>query len=198
MKSTLGLALGVLVACSPMLSGAQVVGEIRAFSFGADTNAGRALRANGWREATGQPVVIAQCRQLYDAIGHSWGTRDRNNEFNLPDLRGVFLRGVDPLAVVDKDAPSRGRPNNASDGGATGGRVGSYQADALSGKHGFTKMQVAGIDRGNELAVMQQRGGPADAARFANEASDVRPVNVAVAYWVFSGRRCLVAEPPTR
>lgn len=177
---------------------AQIIGEIRAFAFAPDSGAGKKLRTEGWREAKGQPVVIIQCKPLFNAIQHAWGTRDKNNEFNLPDLRGMFLRGLDTSAINDKDAKARIRPGNAHDGGETGAKVGSFQPDAMSAKHGFVIMQVAGNSASQDIAVMQQRPGQTPAAKFANEAGDVRPMNVAVSYWIFAGKGCVVNEPATR
>jgi microcystin-dependent protein len=44
---------------------------------------------------------------LYDAIGTSFGAGSGANLFKVPDLRGQFLRGLDPSGTVDPDGASR-------------------------------------------------------------------------------------------
>lgn len=75
---------------------------------------------------------------LFDAIGTSWGG-DANPNFNLPDLRGVFLRGVNLTrmdAYGDPDSTSTHR-KNIFNGGNEGNKVGSFQGDEFdSHNHG--------------------------------------------------------------
>ena len=83
----------------------------------------------GWLLCDGREVSRSEYVNLYDAIGVSWGTGNGSTTFNLPDLRGMFLRGVSGDSGNDEDAESRGllREN----GGNTGNNVGSYQGDAI-------------------------------------------------------------------
>jgi microcystin-dependent protein len=64
---------------------------------------------------------------LFQAIGTSWGG-DGVNNFNIPDLRGLFLRGVNQGSGRDPDASSRTAINP---GGHAGDQVGSLQPSAL-------------------------------------------------------------------
>jgi microcystin-dependent protein len=75
------------------------------------------------------PVV--RVAALFAAIGFAWGG-DRKGKFNLPDLQGFFLRGVDPTRgdhQVDRDSDTRGSRHT---GGNKGARVGSYQGYATA------------------------------------------------------------------
>jgi microcystin-dependent protein len=63
---------------------------------------------------------------LFTAIGTAYGTVD-GTHFNVPDLRGQFLRGRDGGAGVDPDRTTR---TALKTGGATGDNVGSAQATA--------------------------------------------------------------------
>jgi len=87
-----------------------------------------------WMVCNGRTMISKDYPALYKAIGTSWGdgTNDRSMEtdFNLPDLRGQFLRGVDSGAGVDPDARFR---MNKYPGGNTGDSVGTYQGDARTG-----------------------------------------------------------------
>ena len=81
---------------------------------------------NGYLLCDGKPYSQEDYLSLYDAIGKAWG-EDGVSTFRVPDLRGYFLRGVDPNSV-DKDGDSR---NSLYTSGNSGRSVGSYQDDAV-------------------------------------------------------------------
>lgn len=85
----------------------------------------------GFLACDGSAVNKTTYPDLFAAIGTSWGG-DGIANFNLPDLRGNFLRGWSNGSGVDPDAT--GRTSNFT-GGATGDKVGSYQLDAFQGHH---------------------------------------------------------------
>ncbi|MCP4137411.1 MAG: tail fiber protein [bacterium] len=80
---------------------------------------------DGWLFCDGQAYGRAEYSKLFQVIGTAWGTPD-GYRFNVPDLRGVFLRGADRGTGKDPDAGSRAAMMS---GGNTGDTVGSYQAD---------------------------------------------------------------------
>lgn len=101
----------------------------------------------GWLPCDGRSLNSQDYPRLYAAIGISWGggyTQDaQGNEtkgkgdFNLPDLRGVFLRGVNGEQsgefsesgdFSDPDKNSRTAPVL---GGNSGNEVGSYQQSSI-------------------------------------------------------------------
>ena len=79
-----------------------------------------------WRLCNGRSLNRGKFRALFDAIGTSWGG-DGSRRFNLPDLRGRFLRGVDGGTGRDPDAGNR-KPSKP--GGNSAG-VGSVQNDSF-------------------------------------------------------------------
>lgn len=83
----------------------------------------------GWLLCDGRAVSRSEYQNLYNAIGVGWGVGDGSTTFNLPDLRGMFLRGVSGESGNDADAEKRGMLTN--NGGNTGNNVGSYQTDAI-------------------------------------------------------------------
>ncbi|MBU0487030.1 MAG: tail fiber protein [Bacteroidetes bacterium] len=88
---------------------------------------------SGWLLCDGTAISRTTYANLYAAIGSFCGSGDGSTTFNLPDLRGVFLRGVngtrsDTIADPDKD----NRVASKS-GGNTGNNVGSLQNDAFQG-----------------------------------------------------------------
>ena len=70
-------------------------------------------------------------KRLYDVIGFNWGSNSANT-FRVPDLRGLFLRGVNGASGNDPNADQRTR---LYPGGNAGNRVGSYQKDTLENHH---------------------------------------------------------------
>lgn len=55
----------------------------------------------GWLRANGAAVSRATFAALFAAIGTTYGAGDGSTTFNLPDLRGEFLRGWDDGRGVD-------------------------------------------------------------------------------------------------
>jgi hypothetical protein len=56
-----------------------------------------------WRECNGDALPRADYQDLFKVIGTLWGKGNGSSTFNLPDLRGRFLRGLDIGGVLDKD-----------------------------------------------------------------------------------------------
>ena len=85
----------------------------------------------GWVLCDGQELSRTVYADLYNVIGLSWGEGTGNATFNVPDFRGIFMRGVDnptgtSAAGRDDDANTRGP---LLTGGNSGNAVGSYQLD---------------------------------------------------------------------
>lgn len=55
----------------------------------------------GWLKANGAAVSRTTYAPLFAAIGTTFGSGDGSTTFNLPDLRGEFLRGWDDARGVD-------------------------------------------------------------------------------------------------
>ncbi|OQW89014.1 MAG: hypothetical protein BWK78_07795 [Thiotrichaceae bacterium IS1] len=75
----------------------------------------------GWLECNGQAVNRTEYARLFNKIGTTFGVGDKETTFNLPDLKGVFVRGWERVA-----------------GGHDSGRAfGTYQDDQMQ-KHSHT------------------------------------------------------------
>ncbi len=97
----------------------------------------------GWELCQGQRVRKddSKYKDLFEAIGTAWGGTG-TPFFHLPDLRGIFLRGVSGDSDRDAEKKDRlpARPDDAdiNNQGNKGNAVGSYQMDALqSHNHGY-------------------------------------------------------------
>ena len=89
----------------------------------------------GWQVCEGNSVSRTNENyvELFAAIGTQWGAANAT-EFNLPDLRGMFLRGKDGGRGADDDRNSRSAPYP---GGATGDAVGTYEGPSVQ-SHGHS------------------------------------------------------------
>ncbi len=84
----------------------------------------------GWLECDGSAVSRTTYADLFAVIGVTFGNGDGSTTFNVPDLRGEFLRGWDNSAGTDPDAASRTNRGDST----TGDHVGTKQADVY-GEH---------------------------------------------------------------
>lgn len=157
-----------------------------------------------WRVCDGSTVSETMYPDLWRAIGTSWGGIN-GSSFNLPNLRGRFLRGVDLDAKVDPDAKSR----KSSTGAVIGARVGSFQEDRYerhdhkisdprhshSATNGQSFVQWNGNGRDGVLAAFQFQGIPVPLSKITDteatgitvqkngDSEETRPKNASV-YWI--------------
>lgn len=75
-----------------------------------------------WVACDGSAISRSTYATLFAAIGTTWGSGDGSTTFNVPDLRGMFLRGTGTNAT-------------GSSSGAAGPSVGSYVADTFQGHY---------------------------------------------------------------
>jgi hypothetical protein len=94
----------------------------------------------GWRLCDGSQLSRVDFATLYSVIGTNWGAGDGVNTFHLPDLRGVFLRGVSYDEPKGWDPDKNNRPA-LYPGGVGGNEVGSYQ-DEVYKSHTHTGSEV--------------------------------------------------------
>ena len=115
----------------------------------------------GWLKANGAAVSRTVYANLFAAIGERYGRGDGRTTFNLPDLRGEFVRGWDDGRGVDR--------NRA---------LGSWQADEFrSHSHGIGVNRMSDTDRGgNPSTVSVDTVGQTDPAG----GIETRPRNIAL------------------
>jgi microcystin-dependent protein len=63
----------------------------------------RTTAPTGWLKANGAAISRTAYADLFAAIGTIYGPGDGANTFNLPDLRGEFIRGFDDNRGLDPD-----------------------------------------------------------------------------------------------
>jgi microcystin-dependent protein len=143
----------------------------------------------GWLLCDGRKVDCREYPDLYNAIGTSFGG-EKDKYLNLPDLRGMFLRGVDSGANRDPDASTR---DWQAEGGNKGDSVGSVQTDKTrEHTHQYISpiksSEVTGkeMQYGKELRVAQTHatGRRPEEETLGNE---TRPKNVYVNWIIYAG-----------
>lgn len=122
---------------------------------------------SGYLECNGAAVSRTTYADLFTAIGTTWGNGNGTTTFNLPDLRGEFVRGWDNGRGVD-----------------SGRTFGSAQTDAFkSHTHnilpGFALNARTGVTGGPTTGVFAD-GGATDTA--ATGGTETRPRNIAMMY----------------
>ncbi|MES2726785.1 MAG: phage tail protein [Bacteroidota bacterium] len=143
--------------------------------------------SQGWMLCDGSTLSASQYPELYAALGGLYGSYGSGDDtkFNLPDLRGQFLRGIGT-----DEASAEGR--TSAPGGTTNG-VGSTQKDALQ-IHEHKYSQPTGVlFQGNEgigNATVNDNAFTGEPTSRSNPSSvhvsqyETRPTNVFVNYLI--------------
>ena len=137
---------------------------------------GGASAPSGFLLCDGTSYLQSAYPSLYSAISGNYGTT--GSSFNVPDLRGMFLRGVTGSSSNDPDAA--GRTAQAT-GGNTGNNVGSQQSGQIqSHSHGITTWSLGN----NGTNVCGQSADSVTGSNGTNSAggNETRPINVYVTY----------------
>ena len=110
----------------------------------------------GWALCYGQSLKRGRYPELFAAIGTSWGGQN-SKRFNLPDLRGRFIRGADAGSGRDPDADKR----EASRLGGNETGVGSVQDDSFQNHSHWQQPHSHLVHmHGGALKVTEQSMGP--------------------------------------
>lgn len=136
---------------------------------------GMSTAPSGWLKANGAAVSRTTYADLFTAIGTTHGSGDGSTTFNVPDLRGEFIRGWDNGKGTD-----------------SGRAFGSSQTDAFQAhKHTYTTPQnyddlVGGSGTSARISSTGQTiGYAADGANGTpRTASETRPRNIALMYCI--------------
>ena len=136
---------------------------------------------SGYLICDGSAISRTTYSNLYNVIGNSWGAGNNSTTFNLPDLRGQFMRGVTGASTTDPDATGRTAKYS---GGNIGNNVGSYQVDEIkSHNHNITGNINSGGGPPNQYVAKGQYDANTFGLNTSNTGgSETRPKNVYVYY----------------
>lgn len=162
------------------------------FAYGGATAPAFALKCNG------AAVSRTTYASLFAAIGTTWGNGDGSTTFNVPDLRGEFLRGWDDGRGIDTGRgmgtaqSDNTRPHYHGTGDFRSTTTDNLYAILRSWAGTFTGRRVAGDSPAKLTASIT---GGTTAERYAGTtngiedtavAGDTRPRNVAVLYCIYT------------
>lgn len=123
----------------------------------------------GWLKANGAAISRSTYAALFSAIGVTYGSGDGSTTFNLPDLRGEFIRGWDDGRGVDS-----GRTFGTAQGGAIQSH--NHNTSPFLGTINFSR---AGFDpSGLAFLTSEAGGGPGTVS--STGGTETRPRNVAL------------------
>jgi len=123
----------------------------------------------GYALCNGAAVSRTTYAYLFGIIGTTYGSGDGSTTFNLPDLRGEFIRGLDAGRGVD-----------------SGRTLGSAQSDAL-------KAHTHDVETSNQSAAGTDSKNPNTGGSSGNEtttsfgSTETRPRNIAMNYIIYHG-----------
>lgn len=120
----------------------------------------RSTPPTGWLRCNGAAVSRTTYNSLFAAIGTTFGAGDGSSTFNLPDLRGEFIRGLDDGRGVD-----------------AGRLLGTQQGDAVE-LPSSTILQAGGG------MLLDTTAGSNFAFSYATQGTETRPRNVALLYCI--------------
>ena len=164
---------------SVQISDLELVGEVAFFA--------RATPPSGWLKANGAAVSRTTYAALFAAIGTTFGAGDGRSTFNLPDLRGEFVRGLDDGRNIDG-----GRRLGTAQGDAIRNITGAFDTSKGSWAQQFVDFaETSGafdLIRGNKQWTGDPNNGgnnlptgfKFDASRVVPTANENRPRNIAL------------------
>lgn len=145
----------------------------------------------GWLKCNGAAVSRATYAALFTAIGTTFGAGDGSTTFNLPDLRGEFVRGWDDARGIDTGRAfgsaqagqnaSHTHTGTTATGGAHSHTAGIYNAGTTSGSASAQGGSLA------SNATITTSAAAAHSHTFttdANGGTEARPRNVALLYCI--------------
>lgn len=78
-----------------VITQAELASDVAVVPVGTVIHVARDTAPTGWVKANGAAISRTTYAALFSAIGTTYGTGDGSTTFNLPDLRGEFIRGWD-------------------------------------------------------------------------------------------------------
>lgn len=122
----------------------------------------------GWLECDGAAVSRMTYADLFDAIGITFGSGNGSTTFNLPDIRGEFIRGWDHDRGIDN-----------------GRTFGSLQADEFkSHTHTYLRTNIVKASFANSTNGVDNTTPQSSVNTGSSGGTETRPRNIALMYCI--------------
>ncbi|MCZ2328880.1 phage tail protein [Bartonella sp. F02] len=145
----------------------------------------------GWILCDGKEHSRTEYSNLFAAIGETWGKGNGTTTFNVPDLRGMFLRGLDNERGIDKNRVLGSKQEECFKAHTHTGKT----DEAGEHRHEYTKLTKIRPGDSNQAGTRPRFSSPSvddtteEAGRHNHTITldetggeETRPVNVAVVY----------------
>jgi len=140
---------------------------------------------SGWLECNGAAVSRETYANLFTAIRTRYGVGDDSSTFNLPDLRGEFVRGFDNGRGVDADRDSDGALG-LSQGDAIRNITGTFRTGKVNTSSDLATGAFTFLGNSPSGDGAQSAGSKYefDASNVVPTANENRPRNIALLYCI--------------
>lgn len=185
-QSTVALTAGTIVDADVSASAAIAASKLSTAAQQALLPAGAVMpfamnsAPSGWLAANGDAVSRSTYAALFAAISTTHGAGDGSTTFNLPDLRGIFVRGSGDQTIsgIAYNKTFAAKEGDAFQGHRHNIAPTSYQAASNASPFGgyFAVSSVAGTQT-TDPTTDGTNGTP-------RTASETRPANIALLYCI--------------
>jgi microcystin-dependent protein len=136
---------------------------------------------SGWLAADGAAVSRSEYARLFTAVGTAHGVGNGSTTFNLPDLRGIFVRGSGSQTI---SGITYNKTFAAKEGDAFQNFTGTITTtiDLLSGTGAFAAGSAGSSFR--PTGANTTRGVTFDPSTVARTSTETRPANIALLYCI--------------
>jgi len=137
----------------------------------------------GWLPCNGAEVSRGTYSPLFSAIGVTFGPGNGSSTFNVPDLRGIFVRGSGSQTINDV---TYNKTFAAKEGDALQNLTGTMSTEARIGAAAgvFSTATATQGDGGFNGPGTNPTNYNFDASRVARTSFETRPVNIALLYCI--------------
>ena len=168
---------GTTGIATPAINAGNIVGEVCFF--------GMTTAPAGFLKANGAAVSRTTYAALFTAIGTTYGVGDGSTTFNLPDLRGEFMRGWDDGRGVDSgraigSAQGHGIPRMRGGVADSHGNAAMYAYDVSGFTNPFVGVGTSSYRSDLNVVSTNHLYVEFDSARIITASPDVRPRSVAL------------------
>ena len=140
----------------------------------------------GWLECNGSAISRTLYASLFNLIGTAFGIGNGSTTFNIPDLRGDFVRGWDHGRGVDSGRGFGSRQLDALQNITAGiNMIGNSKTAQIVGTGAFLFTSTSGSDFAGGGGYANTNGPLTfDASRVARTSAETRPTNSALLYCI--------------